>query len=291
MRRRDFLLAAALAGVRVWATDRPWPGDVGVNTSSFSRQVRSTAGADGRIDPMDLPRILREEIGVRVIDLVHTTLDSRDPRVLERFRSRAEAAGCTITNLKVNDHNLPFDGADPVSRRHALEEYKRWIDAAALLGVRWLRPYPARQPPRWEDFVAGYRELADYARPRGIVLLAENYLWLERQPEAITRLVQSLPGRVAAAPDTGNWPDEAARHRGLAQLFPHAVTADFKVRELAPDGGHAWYDLREAFSIGHRAGFRGPWCIEHTHPERAVLIRELRGIADRLRIWMADATL
>ena len=285
MTRRDFLLASAFAMTPLRAADQPSPGDVGVNTSSLGRQTRATT-ADQRIDPFDLPRMLRDEIDVRVIDLVHTTLDTREPRVLERFRARAEAAGCVITNLKVNDHHLPFDGDEPVARRRALDEYKHWIDAAAVLGTRWLRPYPAKQPPRWENLVAGYRELAEYARPRGITLLVENYLWLEKQPDAIPRLVEALPGLVAAAPDTGNWPDETSRHRGLALAFPHAVTADFKVRELTADGGHAWYDLQAAFAIGHRVGFRGPWCIEHTHADRATLIRELREIAGRLRAWM-----
>ncbi|MBL9212494.1 MAG: TIM barrel protein [Opitutaceae bacterium] len=289
MTRRDFLLSSAFAVARLTAADQRPPGDVGVNFSSFARQTRATA-ADQRIDPFELPRLLRDELDVRVIDLVHTTLDTREPRILERFRARAEAAGCVITNLKVNDHHLPFDGDEPAARRRALDEYKRWIDAAALLGTRWLRPYPARQPPRWENFVAGYRELAAYAQPRGITLLVENYLWLEREPDAIPRLVQALAGGVAAAPDTGNWPDEASRRRGLALAFPHAVTADFKVRELTADGGHAWYDLEAAFAIGHRAGFRGPWCIEHTHADRATLVRELREIAARLRGWMRSGT-
>ncbi len=285
MTRRDFLLASVLAATRLPAALPSPPGDVGVNTSSFARQVRATA-ADQRIDPFDLPQLLRDELDVRVIDLVHTTLGTREPRPLERFRARAAAAGCVITNLKVNAHDLPFDGDDPAARRAALAEYRHWIDAAALLGARWLRPYPARTAPRWEHLVDGYRALAEYAQPRGITLLVENYLWLERQPDAIPRLVQALPGLVAAAPDTGNWPDETTRHRGLALAFPHAVTADFKVRELAADGSHAWYDLAAAFAVGHRAGFRGPWCIEHTHPDRAMLLRELREIAGKLRAWM-----
>ncbi|MGH7946642.1 MAG: sugar phosphate isomerase/epimerase family protein [Opitutaceae bacterium] len=290
--RRDFLRTTALAGTAVAWNLRAAPGntplDVGINTSSVGRQVRATA-ASQHIDPFDLPRLLREELDVRIIDLVHTTLNTREHRILDRFRTQAGAAGCVITNLKVNDHDLPFDGDEPTARRHALDEYKRWIDAAAVLGARWLRPYPATQPPRWETLVASYRELAEYAQPRGITLLVENYKWIETRPEAIPRLVRALPGLVSAAPDTGNWPDEATRQRGLALAFPHAVTADFKVRELDARGTHAAYDLRASFEIGHRAGFRGPWCIEHTHPDRAGLMRELKLIAGQLRKWIASS--
>src|SRR5688500_1780034 len=227
--RRAFLLGAVgLAAATLRAarppTRPPLDEIVGVNTSSFARQNRATV-VEQRIDPFDVPRILRDEVDVRVIDLVSTMLGTRDPATLARFRTEADRRGCVITNLKVNDRTLHFESEDAATRRHALDEYKRWIDAAAVLGVRWLRPYPAAAtPPKWETLVASYRELADYAQPRGILLLIENYRWLEDQPDAIPRLVRELPGRVAAQPDTLNWVNDEVRRRGLERAFPHAVS-------------------------------------------------------------------
>ncbi|MES2696085.1 MAG: hypothetical protein V4773_21610 [Verrucomicrobiota bacterium] len=137
--RRRFLETTALIGAAqtfdLRAAQPIVTLDVGVNTSSLARQIRSTE-ANQRIDPFDLPTILRDEVDVRVIDLVHTTLNTRDRATLERFRARTEAAGCVITNLKVNAQDLPFNGDDPAARRRALDEYKLWIDAAAILGTR-----------------------------------------------------------------------------------------------------------------------------------------------------------
>jgi hypothetical protein len=293
--RRTFVLGAiGLAATALRAAQSSSRGPleeiVGVNTSSFARQNRASA-AEQRIDPFDVPRILREEVDVRVIDLVSTMLGTREHATLARFRAEAERHGCVITNLKVNDRTLQFESEDAAMRRHALDEYKRWIDAAAVLGVRWLRPFPAAAtPPKWETLVASYRELADYAQPRNILLLIENYRWLEDQPDAIPRLVRELPGRVAAQPDTLNWVNDEVRRRGLEGAFPHAVSADFKVRELGPNDEHPAYDLRACFEIGRRAGFRGPWCIEHVHPDRATLLRELRRIAAMLRMWTRDSS-
>lgn len=282
-----------MLGTAAWAAEGepstrhpPLPGNIGVNVSSFSSQVRSTEPGK-HVDPFDLPRILRDELDVRIIDLVSTTLNTRDERTLTRFRECARDAGCLITNLKVNDQKLPFDGPEPDERRRAREEYKRWIDAAAILGARWLRPFPAVKQPKWEHLVDGYRELADYAAPRGITLLIENYRWLQTEPDAIPRLVAALPGRVAAQPDTGNWIDDATRRVGLARAFPHAASADFKVMKLGPNGEHADYDLRACFELGRAAGFRGPWCIEHQNADRAMLLRELRVIAGQLRTWLS----
>ncbi|MGH7959019.1 MAG: hypothetical protein ACREH8_18710 [Opitutaceae bacterium] len=81
--------------------------------------------------------------------------------------------------------------------------------------------------------------------------------------------------------------DHRTRLLGLAGAFPHAVSADFKVRELDSADGHPAYDLRECFELGRKAGFRGPWCIEHTHADRNTLLRNLRVIAGQLRTWQA----
>jgi sugar phosphate isomerase/epimerase len=293
--RRTFLHFGAIgltaATVRAANPPRRPPLEelVGVNTSSFARQNRATETAQ-RIDPFDVPRILRDEVDVRVIDLVSTMLGTRDHTTLARFRAEADRHGCVITNLKVNDRTLAFESEDAAARRHALDEYKRWIEAAAVLGVRWLRPFPAAAtPPKWETLVASYRELAEHAESHGILLLIENYRWLEDQPDAIPRLVRDLPGRVAAQPDTLNWVNDDVRRRGLELAFPHAVSADFKVRELGPNDEHPAYDLRACFELGRRAGFRGPWCIEHVHADRATLLRELRHIAEMLRTWAARA--
>jgi sugar phosphate isomerase/epimerase len=278
--------ACAVGPARGASRHAPLNELVGVNTSSFARQNRETDPAQ-RIDPYDVPRVLREEVDVRVIDLVSTMLGTREPGPLERFRAQAERAGCIITNLKVNDRSLPFDGDDESERRRALDEYKRWIDAAALLGARWLRPFPAATAPRWETLVAGYSELADHAAKHDITLLVENYRWIEAQPEAIPRLVKAVNGRIAAQPDTFNWKDHAIRLQGLALAFPHARSADFKVRELGPAGEHPAYDLRACFELGRKAGFHGPWCIEHVNADKTRLLHELRFIAGQLRTWQA----
>jgi sugar phosphate isomerase/epimerase len=294
LRRRQFIELgiawfATSAALRAGSPTRhpPLPGIVGINTACFSRQQRA-ADATQRVDPYDLPRLIREELDLRILDVVSTMLDTREHAPLEKFRAAAERAGCVITNLKVNVPDLRFDSEDANTRRHSLDEYKRWIDAAAVLGARWLRPFPARTAPRWQTLVASFAELADHAATRGITLLIENYQWLDKEPDAIPRLVAALSGRVAAQPDTFNWVDDATRREGLAKAFPHAASCDFKVRDLGPNYEHPAYDLRPCFELGRQAGFRGPWCIEHLNADKASLLRELRWITRQLHTWTAE---
>ncbi len=291
--RRQFLIATAIgcsaAAARLAAGKdqdaKSLAGEVGVTTSSFSGHL-STEPASGKFTLLELPRLLSDELDMRVIDLNTSALASYQPDYLKRVRAAAEKAGCVITNLKLNQRGLDMNSIDESARRKALDEYRRSIDAAALLGARWVRPLPLRERPEMRIHVESYRELADYAAERGVAILVENYGWMQAEPGSVATLIKVVGRDVAACPDTGNWDSDEIRYKGLAQTFPLAVTCDFKARELGPEGQHDPYDLKRCFTIGQQAGFKGPWCLEHANRDRAALFRELALLRDMLRNWM-----
>jgi hypothetical protein len=136
--------------------------------------------------------------------------------------------------------------------------------------------------------IEGFRELADYAAPRQIQVLVENYGWMETDPDSIVSLIKAVDRNLAASPDTANWNTNEIRYQGLERSFPSAVTCDFKPKRLGPDGEHTAYDLKRCFTIGWDAGFRGPWCLEHTNRDAEQLFRELRRLRDQLPQWIAE---
>lgn len=291
MNRRGFIrigsaTIAALPFATVAAELTKLAGEVGVTTGSFVRHL-TAAAQPGKLRLLDLPRIMRDELGMRVIDLMTATLASLEPDYLDKLRAEADRAGCILTNLKMNQKGLDMTSADAEMRKHALNEYKRTIDAAARLGVRWVRPLPGPKRPDLAICAESYRELIDYAAPRGISLLIENYGWMQSDPDAIPETIKAVGKGLDAQPDTGNWKDNEVRYAGLASAFPLAVSCDFKALELAPDGRHEAYDLPRCFSIGWDAGFRGPWCLEHFHTDLGELYREMRLLRDQLRAWTA----
>ncbi len=295
--RRGFLQSTAVAAasvctVNAQAEGKVWPslrGEIGITTGSFVRHLSPSAEV-GKLRLLDLPRIMREELDLRVIDLMTATLVSLEPAYLEQLRGAAEKAGCVLTNLKMNLQNLDLGSEDKDTRRHAIGEFKRTIDAAALLGVRWVRPLPGNRRPQLATLAKSYRELIDHAAPHGISLLVENFGWLSSDVEAMPEVIKAIGAGVAAQPDTGNWANNEVRYDGLAKAFPLAATCDFKFMALAADGSHATYDLKRCFDIGWDAGFRGPWCFEHQHADLAVQMRDFRLMRDRLRGWMGEKT-
>lgn len=296
MKRREFLQTAftgtatvALAPRTVAAAGRmeTLAGEIGITTGSFTRHLTAEPRA-GKLRLLDLPRLMRDELDMRVIDLMTATLASMEPHYLEQLRTAAERAGCVLTNLKMNNPGIDMTSADESVRRRALDEYKRTMDAATRLGVRWVRPLPGPRRPDLVRCASAYHELMDYSAARGLNLLVENFGWMQSDPDAIPALIQATGPGLRAQPDIGNWTD-AVRYDGLTKAFPFAVSCDFKARDLDADGGHKAYDLKRCFQIGWDAGFRGPWCFEHFHADLRQLVREMAILRDQLRGWMRAA--
>jgi sugar phosphate isomerase/epimerase len=254
--------------------------------SSVARLV-GDAGPE-KISILDWPKLLRDELDMKVIDLNSGVLSSTEPAYLDRVRAAADKAGCILTNLKINRSDIDIGNRDADVRTKALAECKRWIDAAARLGLWWARPLPLKELPEMPAFVASYQELADYAAERNVQMLVENYGWMDADAEAVPRLIQQVGRNVAPCPDTGNWASQEVRYAGLAKMFPNAPTCDFKAGKLGPDGEHAAWDLKKCFAIAWDAGFRGPWCLEHAHTDRKELFRELALLRDMLCEWMKE---
>jgi len=296
MNRREFFKAASTGAVfaatpTVLAADAKkadsLAGEVGITTGSFMRHL-STEPSEGKLRLLDLPKILRDELGMKVIDLMTATLVSLEPDYCDRLRAAAERAGCVLTNLKMNNPGLDLASADESVRRHALDEYKRTMDAAARLGVRWVRPLPGPKRPDLSRLASAYRELIDYGVSRGLTLLVENFGWMQDDPDAIPVIIKAVGPGLRSQPDTRNWTD-AARYEGLIKAFPSAASCDFKPFSLEADGSHPRYDLKRCFQIGWDAGFRGPWCFEHFHNDLKLQFKEMALLRDMLRGWMKSA--
>jgi sugar phosphate isomerase/epimerase len=282
VKRRTFI-ATTFGAAAAWGATPPLSGELGVTTGSFSKHV-SAEPAPGKLRLLDLPRRMRDELDLRVIDLMTATLASMEPAYLDKLRAAASDAGCVLTNLKMNQKELDLASEDEALSTSSLNEYNRPVAAAARLGVRWVRPASPAPRPDVKRLASGLRELMDYAGEKGIGVLIENNGWMKNDPNAIPAVIRETGAALRAQPDTGNWADEA-RYDGLAKAFPFAVSCDFKALAIE-DGEHKAYDLQRCFRIGWDAGFRGPWCFEHFHADLDTLFRDLAWLRDRLRAWM-----
>jgi len=264
-------------------------GQIGIVTAVLSRHM-SAASTGGKFTLLELPRVLRDELDLTIVDWNSVNLPSFDPALMEKLRAATDDAGCVATNLKMNQ-KVDMGSADKATREHAIEVYRESIDAAARLGLRWVRPLPQPDKPELSVIVDSFRQLADYASGKGIAVLVENFAWMMDDPDSVVKLLNAIdrPGQVAGGIDTGNWSDNEVRYPGLKKSMPLAVTCDFKAKLMGEDGSHPDYDLKKCFEIAWASGFRGPWAIEHGHADRTRCFREIGMIRDWLREWTRAA--
>lgn len=305
--RRTFLQTSALGVSLFGGLEIPLPEAMGKETNNrvpalanaigivtASAQTQLTGRAKGRnFSLLEFPKILREELDMTVIDLNTSSIPDFakvEWSYLDKLRKAADKAGCVITNLKMNQRGIDMNSPDKNVREKALTEYKRSIDIASHLGCRWARPLPGKPKPDWDIHVASYRELCDYAAPRKVQLLVENFGWMQADTNSVDKLVKAIGDNIAAGVDTGNWDSNELRYEGLRKSFPLAATCDFKARKLGKNGEHPLYDLQKCFDIAWSCGFRGPWCLEHANSDTKTLFHELGLLREMLRKWMPEAT-
>ncbi len=240
----------------------------------------------GKLTLLDLPKYLRDDIGIRLIDINSRWFDSLDEKLLNLTREAAENADCFFTNFKVNHGVGNLNSPKEDVRKQAMLDARKRIDAAKILGTRWIRfvmPKDIIKNP------AALRELADYAGERGIQLLVENAGWIKSDPSGVAASVKAIGRNVAPCPDTGNWDNNEIREKGLPLSFPGAASCDFKVFQMGPDKKHPQYDLKHCFDIGWKAGFRGPWVIEHMHDGSDSLAVDTVYIREMLMKWIGES--
>jgi hypothetical protein len=130
--RRRFLQSVALAGISSPAFSESEPqsltGEIGVTTGSFFSHITFESGVAGKIRMLDLPKIMRDELDMRVVDLMSRTLESFKPVYLEKMRSAAADHGCVISNLKLNQRGIDIASADAETRREGMRVYRESID-------------------------------------------------------------------------------------------------------------------------------------------------------------------
>ena len=264
-------------------------GALGIVTASLSSHISQNPGVKGKFTLLELPKIMRDELDLKVIDFNTMNFHTFEPAYLEKLRSASDDAGCLMTNLKMNQ-KVDMSSPDAETKSEAMNTYKKSIDAAELLGLRWVRPLPRPPRPDMKLHVQAYHELIDYASERSIVVLVENFGWMMKDPDSMVKLIREIGSKgTGAGVDTGNWADNKVRYPGLEKSFPLAVTCDFKAKTMGLNGEHDAYDLKRCFEIGRKAGFLGPWCFEHGHKDRSRAFRELGMLRDWLREWSDEA--
>ncbi|MEJ2502050.1 MAG: sugar phosphate isomerase/epimerase [Gemmatimonadota bacterium] len=285
MRRRDFLIrsAALAAGAGTFVTlpgcaaEAGTPGAAGDEAQepygislaqwSLHRTLRA-----GDLEPLDFPTVSRERYGIEAVEYVNQFFmdKARDQAWLARLRRNAESAGVRSLLIMVDDEGNLGD-PDPSARDQAVENHRKWLDAASSLGCHSIRVNARSAGSREEQArlaADGLRRVCEFAEPHDLHVVVENHGGFSSDGSWLVDVIERADHPLAGTlPDFGNFrideDEEYDRYQGVRELMPYATAVSAKSHAFDDQGGETATDYRRMMRIVLDAGYRGFVGIEY----------------------------
>jgi len=160
---------------------------------------------------------------------------------------------------------------DAKKRSQAIENHRRWIEAAGFLGCHSIRVNAASSGSYDEQqklAVDGLRRLADVAFEQGMNVIVENHGGLSSNGKWLAGVIKQVNRRnCGTLPDFGNFNLGGGklydRYKGVAELMPYALAVSAKSHDFDEQGNEIHTDYRRMMRIVLDAGYRGHVGIEY----------------------------
>lgn len=280
--RRHFLGAslAALTSLRAAEPKAKFPRDprqrLAVATYPFRFVIASPAAHDSapnqsaqtgkpRMSLAEFAASLREQFNVSGIEPWSRHFESVEPEYVRNLSQSFQKSGIRVVNIPC-DIRVQLC-ATPAERADAIEAYRKWIDAASILGSPSIRIHvPKTQPPGdFNCIVSGLKAVAECGGEKNIVINLENDNPQTEDPFLIVKAIEAVNSPfLRALPDFCNsrqLGDEDYNDRALRALFPHAYNISH-VKDQEFHNGVLRVDLDRIFAIARQANYRGYFSME-----------------------------
>ena len=236
---------------------------IGLTTVTFRKRFQSTnpdAGSD-LLNLQKIPEFFRDRFGIYQCEFWSEHFESRAASYLKDLKASLDKNLCSLINIQVDtpgkDMSDPLDGNSAL----AVDEIKEWIDVGAALGCPFVRG--SFMQHSLEEGIRSTRSLADYARSRGITLLAENHFDLLSVPENHLRVAREMGNdHFGLLADFGNYPDSVDRYKALALIAPYTLLVSAKTHGYDENHEHIGFDFDRCVRIMEEGGFTGIYSLE-----------------------------
>lgn len=129
-------------------------------------------------------------------------------KTIDSLKTMSELNGMHNVLIMVDGEG---DLADPDEkvRNQAVENHKKWVDAAQKLGCHSIRvnTFGTNDPEIWKvTVVDGLKKLSEYAATKNINVLCENHGWLSSDVPKLMEAIRTVNmPNCGTLPDFGNW--------------------------------------------------------------------------------------
>lgn len=274
MRTSAALTAGGMAalGMSTWAAGALRPADpiyqISLAEWSFHRAIFG-----GDMDHLDFAGAARS-FSIDGIEYVNQFFKDKaqDSSYLQQMIGRANDNGVTSLLIMV-DGEGNLGEPEESDRIEAVENHKKWVDAASTLGCHSIRVNARSNPDLGYDeqmrlAADGLRALAEYADGPGINVIVENHGGLSSNGAWLVGVMEAAAHpRVGTLPDFGNFMIERGhwydRYQGVQEMMPYAKAVSAKSHEFDELGDEIRTDYEKMMRIVLDAGYRGYVGIEY----------------------------
>lgn len=250
---------------------------------SFHRALEA-----GHIDHLDFPALARNKFDIGVVEYVNGFFGgkkmgfkeaAKDAAYLNELLKRSKDAG-VINHLIMVDDEGPLSSAVEKERLAAVDDHKKWIDAAKILGCRTVRVNlhgEGDAETRKTVSIDSLSRLGEYAKPLNINVVVENHGSVTSNGAWMADVMKKVDMKnVGTLPDFGNFcmsdpwgtiqngcTDMYDPYKGLSEMLPFARGVSAKTYDFDDNGGQILLDYKRLVGIVKDSGFKGYIGIEY----------------------------
>lgn len=236
---------------------------IGLTTVTFRKHFLSTNpdASGGILTLQKIPEYFRDRFGIYQPEFWSEHFESRSPAYLKDLKAALDKHSCRLLNIQVDTPGKDMSNPENGNSAIAVEEIKEWIDVGAALGSLMVRG--SFMQHSLEEGIKSTRELVQYAKAKGITLLAENHFDLLSVPENHVKVAEEI-GRdhFGLLADFGNYPDPIDKYRALEMIAPHTLLVSAKTHGYDENYQHTGFDFDRCVRIMEEGGFTGAYSLE-----------------------------
>ncbi|MDB4673567.1 sugar phosphate isomerase/epimerase [Verrucomicrobiales bacterium] len=227
---------------------------------------------DGKLQPLDFPTYTKSEFDISAVEYVNQFFMDKatDAAFLADLKKRCSDAGVKSL-LIMCDREGALGDADTDKRTKAVDNHKKWVEAAKTLGCHSIRVNASsggtfeEQQERAAD---GLRQLSEFAAPLGINVIVENHGGLSSDGSWLAGTIKKVGlDNCGTLPDFGNFKiaedQYYDRYKGVTELMPSAKGVSAKSNEFDDQGNETKTDFAKMLKIVNAAGYTGHIGIEY----------------------------
>jgi L-ribulose-5-phosphate 3-epimerase len=275
--RRDFLAAgAALAATAslpqfgLAQTTQHHPFKISLAEWSLNKTLKA-----GKLDNLDFAKTAKQDFGIEAIEFVNQFfMDKADnEKYLKDLKKRADDLGVKML-LIMCDNEGNLGDPDEAARTKAVENHRKWLDAAEFLGCHSIR-VNARSKGSFEEqqklAADGLRRLSEFGDDYDLNVIVENHGGLSSNGQWLAGVMKMVNRKnCGTLPDFGNFmidrekKEEYDRYKGVDELMPFAKAVSAKTHDFDAQGNETATDYFKMMDIVvNKHGYHGYCGIEY----------------------------